>query len=253
MSRKPRNFYSSNFYHIMVQGIEKKNIFYKTKYREKYIELIKENSKKYNIIIISLCVMTNHAHIIIHCQDNESMSKFMKSINTSYANYYNKLEERVGYVFRDRYLSEPIFDERYLFNCIAYVHNNPVKAGMVKRREDYKYSSYNSYFKFDDIINEETIRLLFGDDKDYVKKIEAINKNNQDKFLDINDSFLEAEDVIKSFYSRYSIDERDIYLNKIWLKKLVNELVVKCGLSVRKICEILKVDRTRVRNVLKNN
>lgn len=251
MSRKPRSFYSSNFYHVMVQGIEKKDIFYKNKYREKYIELIKENSKKYNIIIISLCVMTNHVHIIIYCEDNVSMSKFMKSINTSYANYYNKIEERVGYVFRNRYLSEPIFDERYLYNCISYVHNNPVKAGMVKRREDYKYSSYNSYLKHDDLINEKTVKLVFGENIDYVKKYEEINKNSQDIFLDVNDSLLEPKDVIKSFYIRYSIDERDIYLSKLWLKKLVNELVIKSGLSVRKICELLKVDRTRVRNVLK--
>lgn len=252
MPRKPRDFYSTNFYHIMVQGIEKKNIFDNNKYKEKYIQLIKENKKIYKITILSLCVMINHAHIVIHCENNESMSKFMKSINTSYANYYNKVEERVGYVFRDRFLSEPIFDDRYLHNCIAYVHNNPVKAGLVKRREDYKYSSYNSYYKLDDIINEQSIKLVFGDNENYIKNYEEMNKNNQDKFLDVNEDFLNPNDVITSFYDKFNIDQRDIFLNNEWLKKLVNELTIKCGLSIRKICEIIKVDRTRVRNVLKN-
>ena len=43
--------------------------------------------------------------------------------------------------------SEPIYDEKYLYNCIAYIHNNPVKAKIVKEPKDYVYSSYNSYIR----------------------------------------------------------------------------------------------------------
>ena len=83
------------------------------------------------------------------------MSKFMPKVNTKYAKYYNYMtDKRVGYVFRDRYTSEAIENERYLINCINYIHNNPVKANIVKRCGDYKYSSYS------DFINGNKINIL---------------------------------------------------------------------------------------------
>ena len=72
----------------------------------------------------------------------------MRKINSIYAKYYNfMMDDRVGYVYRDRFLSEPITSHRYLVNCIKYIHFNPVKAKIVNDCSQYKFSSYNFFCK----------------------------------------------------------------------------------------------------------
>jgi len=251
MPRIPRNFYSANFLHITVQGIEKKDIFYKSKYKEKYINLIMENKEIYGVTIISYCIMSNHAHILIYRNEKSNISDFMKSINISYAKYFNKTESRVGYVFRNRFSSEEINNIEYLYNCIGYIHNNPVKAGIVKKIQNYKYSSYNDYINFTGIVNKEVIELVFNGNEKYLDEFIEINKNSQQKFFEVNDEFLEPDVVMLEFFSQTNLDKSDIYINNNILKKLVLELNIKSGLSIRKISEILKIPRTRVMSVLK--
>ena len=76
--------------------------------------------------------MDNHVHILLLCNSIKEMSKFMQNVNTRFALYYNDVNERVGYVFRDRFLSEPIKNKEHLFSCISYIHYNPVVAGISK-------------------------------------------------------------------------------------------------------------------------
>ncbi len=56
----------------------------------------------------------------------------MRNLNQSFSQYYNKLNDRVGTIFRNRFQSEVITDQKYLQNCISYIHNNPVKACICK-------------------------------------------------------------------------------------------------------------------------
>lgn len=58
-------------------------------------------------------------------------------MNTAYALYYNKKEDRKGYVFAHRYYPQSIKDDTHLFMCIKYIHFNPVKAGLVKFPNEY--------------------------------------------------------------------------------------------------------------------
>ncbi len=78
-----------------------------------YIDLIKEKSEKNNVKIMAYCIMDNHVHMLINVDKIEEMCKFMQQINTD-AKFYNKQFDRVGYVFRNRYLSKAILDEGQL-------------------------------------------------------------------------------------------------------------------------------------------
>ena len=115
--------------------------------------------------IIAYCIMDNHVHMILNTEKKEEMSRFMKQINTTYAQFYNKVKDRVGYVFRDRYLSKPIFSELQLQRCIVYIHKNPVVAEMVNSEKEYKFSSYNEYLhpiNENNLISKNAINLAFG-------------------------------------------------------------------------------------------
>jgi REP element-mobilizing transposase RayT len=121
MPRRARRDNESSFFHIIVQGIDKKYIFSSENYMKKYYELIIEKSLKHNINVLAYCIMGNHAHLLIYTTQIRDMSNFMRDVNTEYGTYYNKKEKRVGYVFRDRFVSEPICNTRYLYNCISYI------------------------------------------------------------------------------------------------------------------------------------
>ena len=66
-------------------------------------------------------------------------------VSEEYAKYYNKTQNRVGFVFRNRFDSKTIYNQEYLLQCIKYIHMNPVKSKVVKAEEEYEYSSYRNY------------------------------------------------------------------------------------------------------------
>lgn len=133
MSRIAREGYDVSFFHVMCQGINKENIFDTDNLKNKYLELMKKHNKCENMHLIAYCIMSNHVHMLMHVNQISELSKYMKDINTEFAQYYNWKNERVGFVFRDRFKSQPITSIKYLYQCINYIHLNPVKAGMVRK------------------------------------------------------------------------------------------------------------------------
>ena len=88
--------------------------------------------------------------------------------------YYNRKKERVGYVFRNRFKSQPILSKKQMYTCIKYIHMNPVKAGIVKEEKDYNYSSYNDYLYQTGFINQEVLNFVFQKNINYLKKFKSI-------------------------------------------------------------------------------
>ena len=147
MPRKARCYHEAEFFHVMVQGDEKKYIFKRDESKERYIYLLKRNASKNDVKIIAYCAMDNHVHVLVFSKDIKNISKFMSQCNTAYARFFCRLRGEVGHVFRDRFRSEAITSKNYLLNCIRYIHYNPVKAEMVTSCGDYPYSSYNNYLR----------------------------------------------------------------------------------------------------------
>ena len=226
MPRLPRKSYETTFFHIIVQGIKKEYIFNNDKMIKKYIELLNKEVKEYSIQILAYCIMNNHAHILIYTEKISEMSIYMHNVNQRFAQFYNRIKnERVGYVFRDRYKSEPIFTEQSLIRCIRYIHNNPVKANMVKYAKDYKYSSFNSYCN-KSIIN--TCFILKEMNIDVSAVID--DKLNKDYLLD--NVFMDIEDNPKEliqtklleFKLKKKISLMELIKNKEMIYEFVNEI-----------------------------
>lgn len=180
-----------------------------------YMNLLEKGLKDADIKIVAFCMMPNHAHLLINAENIEEMSKFMQKVNCQYARYYNYMENRVGYVFRDRFKSEPIKDRRYLIQCAKYIHQNPVKAGFVDFAGDYKFSSYN-YF-----VRHSSNHSVFSKDE-----IQYICNNTL-----CDEDFLEAEDMdriddaiksgIEEFLKKEDAKLFEIFENRDILKKLI--------------------------------
>ena len=128
--RLSRKCYNSKFFHVMIQGIRKEKIFNEKYLKSTFINYMNESAIKNDVRIVAYCIMENHAHILVYTNEISFLSKMMHSLNTRYAIKYNKFKERCGFVFRNRYRCENILNITYLKNCIRYIHNNPVKAGI---------------------------------------------------------------------------------------------------------------------------
>lgn len=246
MPRKPRNFYLSDFYHIMVQGDEKKYIFSKDHFKDKYIYLLKRNSFRNDIRIIAYCIMDNHAHILLHCIDINKISKTMAQCNTSYGMFYSKERKNVGHVFRDRYKSEAIYDENYLINCIKYIHENPVKAGIVKKCDDYLFSSFNEYINKTNPLYCEMIECCDFGENEYCDIIK--NSHTEIEYIDDIEKE-EIEFVFNEIEDKYNINN----LNNNDIKEIYKILYKRCKISKAKIADLLGINRRTFLNKIKED
>lgn len=222
MSRIPRNYIKTSFFHVITQGINKSYIFERAEDIKYYIKIMYQLTKEQEIKVIGYCIMSNHAHMLIETEEIKELSKYMQRLNTKYGKYYNKKYNRVGYVFRDRYRAQGIYTEKYLYNCLRYIYNNPVKAGICKNAEDYPYSNYK---KIDGELDE-----------DYT-------------FIDIEDDDKNIGEIIKKFLKENEMELTDLKREKRKLKELVIILKKQYNISLRNIAKELHMGRETIRKL----
>lgn len=245
MPRLARKDLSTSFFHVIVQGIKKEYIFEKDTYINKYLQLLNQYKDKFNIDILAYCIMNNHAHILLYIKDVKEMSMFMHRINSIYAKYYNGVKDkRVGYVFRNRYISEPIYNEKYLINCIKYIHLNPVKANMVKNCEEYPYSSYSQLVEKKQGRGYEILTQIFGDE------IQEMLKDNYEEeyiFFDIDiDKNDKINKVIKMFEIETGKSRGEIREDERLLLELVYKLKKDHKIHYKDIIKTINISKSKM-------
>ena len=193
--------------------------------------------------------MHNHSHLLIHSENPEEISKFMQKVNTTYSMYYNKINNRVGYVFRNRFKSQEILDQGQLYTCLRYIHNNPVKANITKTMQEYKHSSYNEFtsgrYK---IINDKSIEILFGETDNFIKKFEFIHNR---RIVIQDGEILNTNVFIKQFEKKHKIKITELKNNRGLLEIAIKEMKEKTEAKAIEIAEILAVGRSTVFRYLK--
>lgn len=224
MPRFPRDYIKTNYFHVMIQGINKIYIFNNVEDIKYYIKIMYKLKEEHNIKIIAYCIMNNHAHLLIESQNIDNLSKYMQRLNTRYGKFYNKKYNRVGYVFRDRYKSEGIYDEKHLYNCIKYIYDNPVKAGICEKPENYPYSNYKS------------IPQLFIKEKYSFLDVEEEKEQNYKNFISV-------------FIKENNMKISDLKKDKKNLKKLIKILNQEYKISLRQIAEEINIGRETIRKI----
>ena len=225
--RIARRYENSSFFHVIVQGINKEYIFQEERFKKLYLKQIKRFTKELNINVIAYCVMDNHAHFLVMSDNVENLSKLMQKVNSIYAKYYNYIKDRVGYVFRDRFLSEPIDSKRYFIQCIKYIHLNPVKAKIVNSCKDYQYSSYTHFLQKNNYECNQILREILT--KQEYKDI-CYNTNCEKNFLDIEQEKYIEENIrygIQDYMKLKKCKIYEIYMNRAILKELIRFLKEK--------------------------
>lgn len=145
MPRKPR-IEIAGYYHIVNRGVDKMTVFRHREDYEYFEELMCSLAGSHNITLHNYCLMSNHYHLLIEITQ-PNLSKFMRQLNMNYAIYFNKKYKRSGHLWQGRFKSWYVTDEAYLYTLMCYIEQNPLKAGMVERLEEYPYSSYNYFLQ----------------------------------------------------------------------------------------------------------
>jgi len=250
VNRKARSSYQNGFFHVMVQGINKKYIFEKSIDKEEYLSLLLRHKERFEITLLAYCIMDNHAHLLIYTDKTEEMSKYMRIVNSMFAKDYNRAINRVGYVFRDRFNSQYIDNKEYLLKCLRYIHMNPVKANIIARPEEYKYSTYNNFLKKDGIVNDKVINIIFDNDKDYLKKFMNIS-NEEIEVMDIDreqENFMVA---VRKYVERNETGVENIKKDIEKLKDFCNYLIIEKRYKHAQVADLLDCNIERVYYIIR--
>ncbi len=145
MPREARQKSKSGVYHIMLRSIRRQDLFHYDKDRIYFLQTLNRYKDKNAFKVLGWCLMGNHVHLLLQ-EGKLTTAEIMKRVGVSYAGYYNRKYKNSGHLFQDRYQSETVEDDAYLLTVIRYIHQNPVRAGMVQRPADWPWSSCSGYY-----------------------------------------------------------------------------------------------------------
>lgn len=143
MARPLRIEYAGAVYHVTSRGNAQSFIFRDDRDRGNFLEILSSVIKRYKWLCHGYCLMDNHYHLLIETPE-ANLAKGMRQLNGIYTQAFNRIHKRVGHVFQGRYKAILVEKESYLLELCRYVVLNPVRAMIVRRPEDWKWSSYLS-------------------------------------------------------------------------------------------------------------
>ncbi|MDD5731864.1 MAG: transposase [Patescibacteria group bacterium] len=200
-------------YHIYNRGVEKRDIFLDERDYQRFLDSLKEFncSRSVNMQDINRCrtsrkfldvrhredrlvdvlcytLMPNHYHLSLKSLKENGITDFMRKLSTGYTKYFNIKYQRSGHLFQSKFQRKEVGDPENFAYLTAYIHLNPVTAGLVSQPEYYKFSSYKNYinsgeseilildkdwFNIDNISYKKFIEEI-REEKEWQKKIERI-------------------------------------------------------------------------------
>ncbi|WIV10403.1 transposase [Proteiniborus sp. MB09-C3] len=249
MPRKARRKSKTGIYHVMLRGINRHSIFESENDKSRFISIVSEYRESEKFRVFGYCLMDNHTHLLIQ-EGEDDISTVVKRISSSYVYWYNKKYERVGHLFQERFKSECVEDESYFLAVLRYIHQNPVKAGIVKSIDKYNWSSYGCYIKEIDIIDYKYGLSIFSENTSEAKSqfIKYMSEESKANFLDYDDfSKLTDAEVKREILSMGVNEIGDLKsIEKEKRNLILKELKGIKGVSIRQLSRITGLSRTMI-------
>lgn len=172
MARPLRIQFENALYHVTSRGNEKALIYTDDQDRFIFIEHLARVVEQYDWILYAYCLMGNHYHLLVRTP-KANLSRGMRQLNGVYAQRFNARHERIGHLFQGRFKAILIKDETRLLTVARYIVLNPVRAKLVERPEDWKWSSYRSTLEVGrrvSFIDTNWLLSSFSEDKEIASK-----------------------------------------------------------------------------------
>jgi putative transposase len=278
MARPLRIEYPNAVYHVTSRGNARNKIFFGDQDRENFLFILEAVVKRYNWLCHAYCLMDNHYHLMIETPD-ANLSRGMRQLNGVYTQKYNWWHSKTGHIFQGRYKSILVDKENYLLELCRYVVLNPVRANMVEKPEEWKWSSYGATAGLKTVPNYLTgdwILGLFSNNKAEAQKRyrkfvrEGIHTGSpwddlQGQILLGEEGFIEKyKDLLSDKEQIKEIPRPQRYVSRPRLAKLlskedktarrnrgIHSAHVKYGYTLKEIADHLEIHYTTVSKAIK--
>lgn len=247
MPRLARERSNSGIYHVMVRGINRQNLFEDDEDYHRLIQTIGFYKSISNYNLYGYCLMNNHIHLLMR-ETGETISQAIKRISSSYVHWYNQKYKRCGHLFQERFKSEVVETDAYFLTVLRYIHQNPIKAGLVTGIGDYRWSSYPEYIASSTVTDTEFGIGIFANDRKKALSLltaymdEMTTDECLDDFEKISITDKEITVYLRSIgiesisaFQRYDKDERDQVLRRL---KAIR------GITVRQLARVTGVSKS---------
>ena len=251
MPRKARQKAESGIYHVMLRGIDRQLIFEDTEDYLRFLNIVQECREICGFQLFAYCLMGNHVHLLLKVQ-NDDLETVFKRIGGRYVYYYNVKYQRIGHLFQDRFRSEPVDDDAYFLTVLRYIHQNPVKAKLCSKVEDYPFSSFAEYLHESACVDTE-FALGMIDRNEFARFNNTPNSDTCMEYVTparraVTDTqaqvVIEQVSHCKTIIEFQELDEKK---KERFIKKIYGQ-----GVSVRQLSRLTGTTRGKVERILKS-
>ena len=144
MPRRPRFSLTDFPLHVIQRGNDRQRCFFEERDFRIYLRALYDASTRYRVLLHAYVLMTNHVHMLVTPLSVGAVSKLMQSLGTRYAKHINLACGRTGSLWEGRYKACLVARDQHVLAVCRYIDLNPVRAGMVDRARDYRWSSYRA-------------------------------------------------------------------------------------------------------------
>ena len=143
MARPLRIEFPGAVYHVTSRGNARQAIFIDDEDRGRFLDVLSIVVEMFKWLCHAYCLMENHYHLLIETP-NGNLSKGMRELNGVYTQWFNQRYRRVGHLFQGRYKAIIVEKDNHLLSLCRYVVLNPARAGLIKKPEQWRWSSYGA-------------------------------------------------------------------------------------------------------------
>jgi putative transposase len=144
MPRRPRAVVPGIPHHITQRGNRQAQVFFSDDDRRCYLAWLKDYAEAAGVDLLAYCLMANHIHLVAAPRQPDGLQRLLRPLHARYAQHVNRHFDWSGHLWQGRYFSAAL-DEPYFWSAMRYVERNPVRAGIARRAEDYRWSSAQAH------------------------------------------------------------------------------------------------------------
>ena len=141
MPRTARASVGGLCYHVINRGNARAEVFHTPTDYTAFRQLLGEAVERVGMRILAYCLMPNHFHLALWPRRDGELSQFMQWLLTAHVRRYHAVYHSSGHVWQGRYKAFPIQADAHLLTVLRYIERNPLRAGLVTRANDWRWSS----------------------------------------------------------------------------------------------------------------
>lgn len=134
--------------HVIQRGVNRCAVFHDDQDRLHYRKLLRIAAVEFGVSVHAYVFMGNHVHLLLATSHLGAISRVMRRVGQAYAQSFNLRHGRSGALWQGRFKSSLVETDRYLLNVIRYIELNPVRAAIVSRPENHRWSSVHRHLGF---------------------------------------------------------------------------------------------------------